>query len=373
MAIDWAFLEKVEGNEDTTYIPKKDGKIIQNSGVTIGTGVDLGQQSKESWKAMGIPASIIKKLSPFFGKSKQAAQDTLDAEGNVTLDKTELATVEEAIKKKYLKSVKSWYNKSNTTDTDWSDLTDKQQTVSLSVFYNAGGEKDNPKFFGAVKKGEWDKAADELRNFYTDKSADLFPRRIKELQYLVGAGIDGIAEKTDGSVSETDAKLTEYKSNFNAQQYMTPDEPTPASPSFDPIGFMENLDLLMEARRNGPSSASQTPSEGNTEPKEGTVEEEESAEDFDYQQAAIDQIREALKGRTERGEKKLKRTANEAKLSEKADSGEEKSLSDMLRSSPKAMEVLREKHYNRPVKKSQRNEDPARREDDSKDPTYGIF
>jgi len=155
--------------------------------------------------------------------------------------------------------------------------------------------------------------------------------------------------------------------------YSTPDVPTPSSPSFDPIGFMENLDLLMEARRNGPSSASKTPSEGNTEPKEGAVEEEESAEDFDYQQAAIDQIREALKGRTERGEKKLKRTANEAKLSEKADSGEEKSLSDMLRSSPKAMEVLREKHYNRPVKKSQRNEDPARREDDSKDPTYGIF
>lgn len=268
MAIDKNFLIKVEGNKATTYVPMKDGKPIQQSGVTIGAGVDLGAQTEKGLRDMGVKASTIAALKPFFGKKKDEAVEALDTNGPVTLDDKDLEDLNTKILNKHKKDVKNWYNKNNTVGNEWDDLTDRQQTVALSVEYNHGkGSLTSHKFFkDYIVAGRWDKAAEELRNYYSSPSNALHSRRIKELQYLVGATVDGIAERSDGKISETDAKLVEYKNNYNNQQYMTPDGTGDMYPVITPMTYIDNLQLWFDEIKKSLPAGLQPPSMDDLQP-----------------------------------------------------------------------------------------------------------
>jgi hypothetical protein len=50
-----------------SYIP------TSGSGVTIGTGVDLGQQSSSSLTDMGVPAALVQRFKPYLGLKTEAA------------------------------------------------------------------------------------------------------------------------------------------------------------------------------------------------------------------------------------------------------------------------------------------------------------
>ena len=68
------------GNILTGYVPiDKDGNAIGQSGVTIGIGVDLGQQSASGLAAMGVSPDLIDTLSPYLGLKGDAAIDALDS------------------------------------------------------------------------------------------------------------------------------------------------------------------------------------------------------------------------------------------------------------------------------------------------------
>lgn len=83
---DRAFIEEKEGGLPTAgYVPQKpDGTIIGNSGITIGAGVDLGQQSETDLRAAGEPEPIIEKVRPYLGRKKEEAKRFL-AEHPLTL------------------------------------------------------------------------------------------------------------------------------------------------------------------------------------------------------------------------------------------------------------------------------------------------
>ena len=75
-------LERFEGaGRRRGYVPLQQGRkgqeqtarVMGNSGVTIGTGVDLGQHSREALEQMGVPATIIGALVPYLGLQKEAA------------------------------------------------------------------------------------------------------------------------------------------------------------------------------------------------------------------------------------------------------------------------------------------------------------
>lgn len=68
-----------EGSSPVPYIPTEDGKPLDNSGVTIGKGVDLGQKTPEELAAMGVDPATIAMLRPFFGLRGRAAVDALKA------------------------------------------------------------------------------------------------------------------------------------------------------------------------------------------------------------------------------------------------------------------------------------------------------
>ena len=62
------------GVKTESYIPKfKSGKVIGQSGVTIGRGVDLGQHSAKELRKMGMTEDLMKVFEPFIGLKKEKA------------------------------------------------------------------------------------------------------------------------------------------------------------------------------------------------------------------------------------------------------------------------------------------------------------
>lgn len=80
-----AFLQRMENAPPTFapsrkgYVPMRNGAPIGASGVTIGTGVDLGQQSVKSLNNMGVSASLTGQLTPYLGLKKMTAVNKLKA------------------------------------------------------------------------------------------------------------------------------------------------------------------------------------------------------------------------------------------------------------------------------------------------------
>jgi hypothetical protein len=75
----------LEGFKTKTYNPG--GK----SGITIGTGIDLGQHNKQGMIKAGVPEEIAEKLSPYYGKSDKSLA------GQSPLTKEEVEEVDEAV------------------------------------------------------------------------------------------------------------------------------------------------------------------------------------------------------------------------------------------------------------------------------------
>jgi hypothetical protein len=72
--IDFDFIHELEGFSLKSYVP--DPKISQ-SGVTIASGFDIGQCSKQEI-INGFTSDLAAKLLPYIGKTKQAALNYLE-------------------------------------------------------------------------------------------------------------------------------------------------------------------------------------------------------------------------------------------------------------------------------------------------------
>ena len=70
--VDWGFIGRMEGGSQRKgYVPKKDGKVMDKSGVTIATGWDVGQMSEEELSSSGLSKSIINKMKPYLWFQKK--------------------------------------------------------------------------------------------------------------------------------------------------------------------------------------------------------------------------------------------------------------------------------------------------------------
>ena len=66
--IDAAFLTREEGRRLRGYVPRaRDGSPLGRSGVTVATGVDLGQWSLEELERLVIPRDLKIKVRPYLG------------------------------------------------------------------------------------------------------------------------------------------------------------------------------------------------------------------------------------------------------------------------------------------------------------------
>eukprot|EP00743_Colponemidia_sp_Colp-15_P005663 GILK01006088.1.p1 GENE.GILK01006088.1~~GILK01006088.1.p1 ORF type:complete len:282 (+),score=48.28 GILK01006088.1:73-918(+) len=175
--IDRSFMEAVEGFKTTGYVPSSG-----NSGVTIGTGVDLGQRS--SLTGLDIDQNLKAKLSPYLGKTGSAAVSYLQ-QHPLSLSLSEARSLDRAVQTPMYQALATRYNADISGGKPlFQQLPRGIQTAIYSVNYQYGNAKVKcPKFWSAAVSQEWELAVDELRHF-----GDAYPtRRNKEADLIQNA------------------------------------------------------------------------------------------------------------------------------------------------------------------------------------------
>lgn len=176
------FLTRVEGPRQTSgYVPcfKKAGgtanyrgsgnpanyEAMGASGVTIGTGCDLGQTDLKTLREYGVSdESLLSALSPYIGLKKAAALKKL-YERPLNITSAQAEALDNAVHGGYLnKYVRPAYDRDSKAAFD--SLPKQAQAVVMSVCFQkgAGGVKrDWPKTWKYLTTQDWKNAAHELK------------------------------------------------------------------------------------------------------------------------------------------------------------------------------------------------------------------
>lgn len=134
--IDFDVISKLEGGQHLVgYVPTNKGQVIGQSGVTIATGVDLGQWSLTDIRKLELPQELVKKIEPYLGRKKESALDAL-AENQLYISKEEADILDKQIYKQIFLRVEELFNKDGFTK--FEDLPNQAQTVIASIATNRG-------------------------------------------------------------------------------------------------------------------------------------------------------------------------------------------------------------------------------------------
>ena len=140
-----------EGSEREPYVPMEDGKPLDNSGVTIGKGVDLGQQTPEKLAQMGVDPATIELLRPFFGLKGRDAVAALraaqDAGMTVRLTDPQLANLDNSVLNGYAGNFRKEFERK--VGFSFDELNENQQMALTSLAFQFGitgilGTDDKP-------------------------------------------------------------------------------------------------------------------------------------------------------------------------------------------------------------------------------------
>lgn len=178
----------------------KKGDVIGASGVTISTGVDLGQQSKsgtrtlldnyikEKGNADNVDVdALMKKLDPYFGKKKQDALDALAAQ-SLSVTAEEAGLLADAFKFDTQTKVARQFDNNNTQDMTFKKLPEEAQTVIIDFAYQYGladSKGVRKEFWDYVYAGDWQGLATWLQG-----NPDAYKSRRKREGDHLQAGID---------------------------------------------------------------------------------------------------------------------------------------------------------------------------------------
>jgi hypothetical protein len=176
MAIDWKFIATLEGAGILeAYVPVPE---TSNSGVTIATGVDLGQVSALELDGWPIDAALRTRLKPYCGLRKFAADDFCKA-NPLTITRAECEQIDLFVHTKHARRVEALYDSKSAAR--FAQLPDRAQTVIVSVGFQYGDLPSRcPTFWRHCVARNWHGAIAELRNF-----GDAYgTRRRKEADYL---------------------------------------------------------------------------------------------------------------------------------------------------------------------------------------------
>lgn len=167
---DWNFIREQEGFSPTGYVPMTADRQepLGQSGVTIGSGVDLGHWSVDQLKRRRVPQHIIDQVKPYLRLRGWAAVQKLEADPLTMSDEeAEFLTkciqgdITEALEKRYEAAAKA------AGSLRWEALPGPCKTVILSVGYQYGPMLSfrTPNFWKQVTTGQWGAAYENLMNF----------------------------------------------------------------------------------------------------------------------------------------------------------------------------------------------------------------
>ena len=177
--IDWDFIRKLEGFELRGYVPvDRDTNNRVQSGVTIGAGFDIGQQTRKSIQDLFLPPVLTGRLLRYVGLKGEQARLALRAQPLVLSEK-EAELLSQKVKQKYANQIEKEYN--SVSKVPFKSLNKGQQTVIASVGFQYGSlARRTPNFFRVITSQDWKRAYKHLLSF-----GDAYKnRRKQEAEYL---------------------------------------------------------------------------------------------------------------------------------------------------------------------------------------------
>jgi hypothetical protein len=177
--INFDFISKLEGGATCKgYVPDA---ANSKSGVTVATGFDIGQRSRNDLRML-LPEPIAIKLRHFCELKGLAAQAQLDKTPLVITER-EAQIIDTYVKSDLVELIEDRYKKAS--GISFHELHEQAQTVIASVAFQYGNlAKRCPTFWEFVITQNWLAMVNELNNFgdrYTS-------RRLKEANYFIGKG-----------------------------------------------------------------------------------------------------------------------------------------------------------------------------------------
>ena len=201
--VDAGFIGLQEGFRLDAYVPDP---LFSSSGVTVGTGVDVGQRSGADILALDIPEALKQKLIPYAGLTGQAAVNFL-ANRPLRLTENEAYALDQAVSGKIFGDVATLYDAATTGET-FLELPPEARTAVADLAYQYGPNLAQrlPDFWGDATQGRWDEATQGLRDFgdrypaRRDAEAELLEQAIGRgdlASYLVQPGdtLSGVASR----------------------------------------------------------------------------------------------------------------------------------------------------------------------------------
>lgn len=180
LSIDTKFLGELEGFTTEGIVPLDDkGVPLGTSGVTVGTGIDLGHQDEKGLRDAGVRPDIIRKVKLYLGKKKEEAQSLLE-KMPLQLTPEEAQEISSAVVIDSVDKLASRYNKDSTQK--FEELPPKMQTVLVSLHHQFGNKVYGYNAWDQATSGDWPALVDNLRDFGDDYPT----RRNREADYLEG-------------------------------------------------------------------------------------------------------------------------------------------------------------------------------------------
>ena len=160
------------------------------SGVTVGIGVDLGQQTEHQLRKWGVSAGLMDKIRFYIGKKDKAACEVLEALP-LTLTEDEARELTYAEQKGYMDEVvqPTWdfqYGRRG----KFEDLPWQAQCVVFSLVYQLGwgGLRRRGKYtLAALENHDWARAIANLQSGAKGWNGEYYERRYMEGTLLKGA------------------------------------------------------------------------------------------------------------------------------------------------------------------------------------------
>lgn len=132
------------------------------SGVTVGTGVDLGQTDKDTLRGMGVSNAVVYKLMPYLEQSRAAAVDALHRLP-LTLSQAAADELDEAMLNHHISKISAYYDAANDHGT-FASLPWQAQAAIVSIQYQRGvkSPRKYPNTWKAFVTQNWTDAAYRL-------------------------------------------------------------------------------------------------------------------------------------------------------------------------------------------------------------------
>lgn len=174
----WSLTAREEGVRNKSYT--LDSGKYPESGVTVATGLDIGQWTEKGLKTLGMPEPLLERMRPYIGKKGKAAEELHGQQGGFELTDQEVRLVDTLLKADALRAINT--DLLEKTGKLMDDFPLEAQQVMVSMYHNFGAKVFKYGTWKELVDGNYGEAARRLRNTAEWKS--LHERRAREADVL---------------------------------------------------------------------------------------------------------------------------------------------------------------------------------------------